>query len=1113
MKNFEGQQPGNMPEEVTPSVETAFTELQELRALAESQIENNEFDAAAETIGRIPNLGDDNIFGQTMREMLNRHLRLSREKNQLMEEKGQHSAIKEHNDEAPISEPGSVGEPKEVVEDVEDQDAIELREDIQTDPNLSEKAREDLLRFADKLERVNSVLEQGGLSPEEKRKKEAQKKKLEERLKKNPAPEQSGEVVGGPWGFLEKEKQLFEEESFRYITKTGDPDTLKYFKDNFSGKLSPDGRGYLMGKDGNETNLLPSHVIGQIGYGEVKKIVDEKLKSEEFVRPEDVFSPEEIKRLKEELDKIPGPKKDLDHVTAGDLRDAYIAVQERSGLQKEDGIPGHVTQGELDEALGTSKTKDTEEVIPDDTHDGLTEPLSTQENGGREEEFTRRIFDAQTFPDLYTVLREMDVIEGTKTNTAEDVIEGIEQLRQHVISTADDKTLTKEQADGVFQALMNLPLNEFTRRYGLRDVVKELLAVEYYGRFPAPPISTEVPGGAQEKPQQEGGLMEKEIEQAIESVPEKERPSFMRRIIGAGLLVQEKKNAAFAGAYEWAENKYTKDGEKETPLGWFLQAAAENYRRSTEVSKKQKEDIYEKKVGVGRSGLELLRSGALIMRATDPFKWFKPLRAATAGLMVVGRYGDIVKEARLKNAEALAEKTRLDEDAAMDEALIMYETFGKEMGDTSVTKEDLDMSFFANLPARLLEQFEKSGSMSFIANIGVIHTVEKIQKELKEVSKVPLAKRGEKTNAIIEKHKAFLKYLDTVVSNTGTMDTIAETGRRAGLWSKRIATALAIETALEGVHNVVDWFRHTPETDIAMMPAHGSSHGVGPMDAPDAPDAGPMSGGVASAAVESGVFESAPHPEMIDIERGGNIWSSAKELAKRFNLDKKGFAEAWAHSSVTLPDGREIPIAELNLVHEGDILSYVPGENGGVGHFEFSNVSGVRYGDALNLPGVEQATVTENPAVDLEHTQDIVARPEIDISQDQVAVDSIQSDHTEQTIVTEGTPVDTVSELGIEQHTRNVVDKELRWFFGQDYVNTEKWADIKDMSARKFEKMELDAEGKDIKLAEFKNYLIELGKKAGIHPKGGLFRREESVGDFFSRVRRATEELSLKKKA
>ena len=55
----------------------------------------------------------------------------------------------------------------------ESQEGVEvhsLREDIQTDPHLSERARRDFLKFADELEQVNSVLEQGGLSAVERRK-------------------------------------------------------------------------------------------------------------------------------------------------------------------------------------------------------------------------------------------------------------------------------------------------------------------------------------------------------------------------------------------------------------------------------------------------------------------------------------------------------------------------------------------------------------------------------------------------------------------------------------------------------------------------------------------------------------------------------------------------------------------------------------------------------------------------------------------------------------------------------------------------------------------------------------------------------------------------------
>jgi hypothetical protein len=111
---------------------------------------------------------------------------------------------------------------------------------------------------------------------------------------------------------------------------------------------------------------------------------------------------------------------------------------------------------------------------------------------------------------------------------------------------------------------------------------------------------------------------------------------------------------------------------------------------------------------------------------------------------------------------------------------------------------------------------------------------------------------------------------------------------------------------------------------------------------------------------------------MISIRENGNVWNSAKILGEHHGLDKKAFAEAWANSKVTLPNGQEVPLAELDLVHENDTLSYVVGEDGKPGHFEFKNTSNIEYGDVL--PGEEK------PAVMMDEDADAVPQKEKPLS-------------------------------------------------------------------------------------------------------------------------------------
>lgn len=53
------------------------------------------------------------------------------------------------------------------------------------------------------------------------------------------------------------------------------------------------------------------------------------------------------------------------------------------------------------------------------------------------------------------------------------------------------------------------------------------------------------------------------------------------------------------------------------------------------------------------------------------------------------------------------------------------------------------------------------------------------------------------------------------------------------------------------------------------------------------------------------------------IDRGGNIWKAAREIAKQAGLDDKQFGESWHNSFVDIPGRGRVHISEVNLVHPG----------------------------------------------------------------------------------------------------------------------------------------------------------------------------------------------------
>jgi len=764
---------------------------------------------------------------------------------------------------------------------------------------------------------------------------------------------------------------------------------------------------------------------------------------------------------------------------------------------------------------GKKKKKTVEPSVPETVtqpHDVLTEEESkkhTQEarpmHEGREEEFTQRIGAATTFTELYAVLDEMGSVDGTHTATSEKVKEGIERMREQIRYVTENETLSDEQGYETFRAILNVQLTEFTRKYGLRDKVEELMNEEYHL---GPAEEAKEAPGETPKP-------EKEAEKLLEMVPQKEKPTWLRKIAGAGFGIQQAKNWAGEQAFGFAYKKFFEgavDAKKQGKelkgfqkarfeAGLLMGSLARHYSEAKDVSEKNKKDFYAGK-SKKMEWAKLAGEGVRAVRAV--FAPMGMLRSPVWTLVALSRISETAKEHRF-------EKKKYDEssDEVAEDAIAMYEEAQKEAraaGRNLPTSDDISRVYAKGVIRGTLES--GTGALTkTAAGLGVKKLIEPVFKEMQAVEEDATLSASEKQarlTVLARKNEKLIKEVDMLVDRAGSVDAVAYYLRQTGVWTKRISAAVAIETILEAGYHIFDSLAEGADA------SHSAGAEVSSLKRPH----------VASMAYTLGHMKDtegldlsgveAPVPP-VTIEHGGNIWSSAKDIAEKAGLSKEQFAAAWGESTVKLPDGRIIPIAELNLVHEGDTLSYVPGEGDAAGHFEFNNESHTAYGDTLNLPGAQEGEVISKMDFEQEpfmETVEVTAPevatlpsgelPEAEGITGDVGTDSPQ----EFSEKTSGTPVVRIAEMGIEKYSADVIDKELRWYFGQKYQTSEAWNQIQGMSARKFEKMSLGAEDAEM-ITKFQSYIEDLGKKTGIKPVGGLFRRDETVLEYFARVRRA----------
>ncbi|GMU73985.1 MAG: hypothetical protein AMXMBFR44_1840 [Candidatus Campbellbacteria bacterium] len=634
-----------------------------------------------------------------------------------------------------------------------------------------------------------------------------------------------------------------------------------------------------------------------------------------------------------------------------------------------------------------------------------------------------------------------------------------------------------------------------------------------------------------EEKQPEEVNVQKEIEEVLEVVPKKEKPTWLRKIAGAGFGIQEVKNWAGEQAFGFAYKKFFEsavDAKKQGKelkgfekarfeTGLLVRSVARHYAEAKDVSEKNKEDFYAGK-SKKMEWAKLAGEGVRAVRAV--FAPMGMLRSPVWTLIALSRISETVKEHRF-------EKKKYDEssDEVAEDAMAMYEEAQKEAraaGRDVPTADDIARVYAKGVIRGTLES--GTGTLTkTAAGLGVKKLIEPVFKEMQTVeSDVSLSaeEKQMRLTALARKNEKLIKEVDLLVDRTGSVDAVAYRLRQAGVWTKRLSTALAIETIAEmGYHLAFDSIAEGAD-------AHTRGAEVSSLKRPLVASVGKIlehSGETQGLDLE-GVEVPVPP---VTIEHGGNIWSSAKDIAEKAGLSKEQFAAAWGESTVKLPDGRIVPIAELNLVHEGDTLSYVPGEGDAAGHFEFNNESHIAYGDTLNLPGAQEGEVISKMNFEQEghpETFDSGSENVEKLMQDYPELTRAQAEKIEEVMstwpgtgsITEyegaepeqvfsektaGTPVDRLAEMGIEKYSADVVDKELRWYFGQKYGESDVWKGVRDMSARKFSKMAIEEDAK--KLEEFKSYLDDLGKKTGTRPVGGLFRRDETVLEYFARVRRA----------
>ncbi len=502
-----------------------------------------------------------------------------------------------------------------------------------------------------------------------------------------------------------------------------------------------------------------------------------------------------------------------------------------------------------------------------------------------------------------------------------------------------------------------------------------------------------------------------EVKKEIDAMPREEKMGLWRGIKSAGFYAMKGKSSFFAGTFEKLGGK----SDSQKTLSRFMSGLAETYRRDEKSADKKLEDARKGKTHIwissGSLFGNLIKYGRIV---GDVASWTAsmPLRYAMLGSAGFARISESAKEARFKNEE-LMDKTRIqDADQASEEAWKIYEKAKEKNGGQPVKSEDLQKAYNKELPADLLERLQKPSLtekvgmanrvVQNVAKWNIERSAEKIQKKLDEIQFNKDLSKSQKAagqKKIMDKYERRLKDWDRAVTQYGTVDALAMGARYAELAGKTAVIAMTAETLASGIehipkviHNIANLLSksdlsHVVETTAIghitgnpeIHPDISAMHGTAPHEFATAqadrlaqPMLGhrPMPAYLSSTTPHEAAMGMTPHEAAPEIPRGapvpvpeafvnpeysavipknGSTWEAAKSIG----LNDKEFAAAWSNpESVVHTAQGVVHISEANVVHPGDIANYIPGKNGGVGHFDIFPASGQHIGTGAVLEHV-----------------------------------------------------------------------------------------------------------------------------------------------------------------
>ncbi len=413
------------------------------------------------------------------------------------------------------------------------------------------------------------------------------------------------------------------------------------------------------------------------------------------------------------------------------------------------------------------------------------------------------------------------------------------------LSSGEEMEVSESDLPAIEEALRQAETRrELSRSAGVEDAELDATIREFKNILAEVAIA-ERAGGSQKdgrgvRVKKGESLARREVQPEKELTEESKISRLAEGLANLGFLVKEKKGQALGELYGWMAEKTAKPGEEKAERGAvprLFAAYADLYRREAEEAKRALETSKSARgriAGIGALAANSLYYGRLLfdLGVANPF------RHLTAASMFLGRGAEAVKEARFAGKE-IVEKTRVaDIDQAYEEAMRVYERAEEKAGGGSLTGEDLSRAYQSFLPQDLKERLGvyPDTAMSLaerVARWGVERKVNRLAAKMDYMEQSPDFSPEERREAeakILRRNQSFLRDMDRMIAQAGTIDLVSFGARNLEKGAKAAAVALAVESLGRIMANVFEAVEaHAAEADPAETgAAAGAANGAAP---------------------------------------------------------------------------------------------------------------------------------------------------------------------------------------------------------------------------------------------------------------------------------------------